>query len=89
MTTAMFRVIHIHRLPTLGLTIAAVDILSGVVASGARACGVVSGRPVEMLVRSVALEGGRTQVDRTGTLQIEWIGVAPLDAVEGAFFEVR
>ncbi|RKH09846.1 hypothetical protein D7V97_15430 [Corallococcus sp. CA053C] len=89
MTTLMFRVLHVHRLPTPGLTLATADILSGVVAPGARAYGLVSGRPVEILVRSVALEGGRSQVDGTVTLQIELIGAEPPDAVEGAVFEVR
>ncbi|GMU00774.1 hypothetical protein KH5H1_48940 [Corallococcus caeni] len=89
MTTIMFRVLHVQRLPTLGLTIAAVEILSGVVEPGARAYGTVSGRPVEILVRSVALEGGRSHLDGTGTLQIELIGAEPPEAVEGVVFEVR
>ncbi|RKH27597.1 hypothetical protein D7V77_11180 [Corallococcus sp. CA041A] len=89
MTTAMFRVLHVHRLTTLGVTIAAVDILSGVVVPGARAYAMVSGMPVEMVVRSVALEGGRSRMDGTVTLQIELSGAEPPDAVEGAVFEVR
>ncbi|NPC74570.1 hypothetical protein HPP05_32945 [Corallococcus exiguus] len=89
MTTILFRVLHVHPLPTLGVTIAAVDVLSGVVAPGARAYGSVAGKPVEMLVRSVALEGGRSRVDGTVTLQVELSGAEPPAAVEGAVFEVR
>lgn len=87
--TIMFRVLHVKRLPALEVTIAAVDILSGVVEPGARAYGTIAGRPVEILVRSVALEGGRSHVDGTGTLQIELIGAEPSEALEGAVFEVR
>lgn len=89
MTTSTFRVLHVHRLPTLALPRATVDILSGLVVPGTRAYGSISGRLVEMLVHSVALECGRSQVDGTFTLQIEWVGAEPTEAVEGSIFEVR
>jgi len=64
-----FRVLYGQQLPAVG-TVIGVELLQGNVGPGDVAVASISGERVELVVKSVALEGGRGAFDRTFSLLV-------------------